>query len=53
LITTYNWETGYNIQGNDLGHSKNIKDWAIRREPLSLDRYGELSTTSKYLFDIE
>jgi hypothetical protein len=24
-------ETYQGIQGNDLGHSKNVKDWAIRR----------------------
>ena len=24
-------ETQTGIQGNDLGHSKNVKDWAIRR----------------------
>ena len=24
-------ETSKRIQGNDLGHSKNAKDWAIRR----------------------
>ena len=36
LITTYIWETMYNIRGNDLGHSKNIKDWVIRSELLRI-----------------
>ncbi len=30
LTTTYIRETWYNIQGNDLGHGKNVKDWEIR-----------------------
>ena len=30
LTTTYIWETKYNIQGNDLGHSNNVKNWTIR-----------------------
>ena len=37
LITIYNWETNCIIQGNDLGYSKNIKNWIIRRELLSLN----------------
>jgi hypothetical protein len=48
LITTYIWETMYNIRGNDLGHSKNIKDWVIRSELLRIKNvtiYGERSTT--------
>jgi len=37
------------IQGNDLGHSKNAKDWAIRRrEPKSaMIGYGSVSETAK------
>ena len=32
--TTYFLETENNTQGNDLGHGKNVKDWAIRNELL-------------------
>ena len=37
------------IQGNDLGHSKNAKDWAIRRRgPKSaMIGYGSVSETAK------
>lgn len=31
LVTTCILETLYNTRGNDLGHSKNTRDWAIRR----------------------
>ena len=31
LTTTYLKETSHNTRGNDLGHSNNVKDWAIRR----------------------
>jgi len=56
-------ETYENIQGNDLGHSKNAKDWAIRRrvpkpvlcdsmnrKPLLTERvigHGTVSETAK------
>ena len=31
LSTTHSWETMNDTQGNDLGYSKNERDWAIRR----------------------
>ena len=56
-------ETGKDIQGNDLGHRKNAKDWAIRRrvptavlsdsmnhKPLLTERvigHGTVSETAK------
>lgn len=42
-------ETLREIQGNDLGQSKNVKDWAIRRrEPKSdMIGYGSVSETAK------
>jgi len=42
-------ETYKGIQGNDLGHSNNVKDWAIRRlEPKSaMIGYGSVSETAK------
>ena len=42
-------ETYTGIQGNDLGHSKNAKDWAIRRrEPKpAMIGYGSVSETAK------
>ena len=49
LITTYTLETLCNTQGNDLEHSKNIKDWAIRRltSYVHLTGYGRVSTTER------
>ncbi len=49
-------ETQQGIQGNDLGHSKNVKDWAIRRRvpnPAKSNSmsceigYGTVSETAK------
>ena len=42
-------ETHQGIQGNDLGHSNNVKDWAIRRRvPKSaMIGYGTVSETAK------
>ena len=42
-------ETYKGIQDNDLGHSKNAKDWAIRRRgPKSvMIGYGSVSETAK------
>ena len=34
LTTTCLMETINNTQGNDLGHSKNVKDWTIRSQLL-------------------
>lgn len=31
LSTTHLEETSFDTQGNDLGHSKNERDWIIRR----------------------
>jgi hypothetical protein len=42
-------ETLMGIQGNDLGHSNNVKDWAIRRrvpKPVLIG-YGTVSETAK------
>jgi hypothetical protein len=42
-------ETVRDIQGNDLGYSKNAKDWAIRRrvpKPVMIG-YGTVSETAK------
>ena len=38
-----------NIQGNDLGHSKNVKDWAIRRRvpKAAMIGNGTVSETAK------
>jgi hypothetical protein len=37
------------IQGNDLGQSKNVKDWAIRRRvpKAAMIGYGTVSETAK------
>jgi hypothetical protein len=37
------------IQGNDLGHRKNVKDWAIRRRvsKAAMIGYGTVSETAK------
>jgi hypothetical protein len=42
-------ETYENIQGNDLGYSKNAKDWAIRRRvpKAAMIGYGTVSETAK------
>jgi hypothetical protein len=42
-------ETRTGIQGNDLGHSKNVKDWAIRRRvpKAAMIGYGTVSETAK------
>ena len=42
-------ETQTGIQGNDLGHSKNVKDWAIRRRvPTAvMIGHGTVSETAK------
>jgi len=42
-------ETICNTQGNDLGHSKNVKDWVIRRRKPKYDMivYGFVSTIAK------
>jgi hypothetical protein len=42
-------ETGKDIQGNDLGHRKNAKDWAIRRRvPTAvMIGHGTVSETAK------
>ena len=42
-------ESAYKIQGNDLGHRKNVKDWAIRRRVpnAALIGYGTVSETAK------
>ena len=47
-------ETCKKIQGNDLGHRKNVKDWAIRRRVSkatnslsSMIGYGTVSETAK------
>ena len=42
-------ETSKRIQGNDLGHSKNAKDWAIRRRVPNADMIGNgtVSETAK------
>jgi hypothetical protein len=42
-------ETQKRIQGNDLGQSKNVKDWAIRRRvpKAAMIGYGTVSETAK------
>jgi len=42
-------ETCEEIQGNDLGYSKNAKDWAIRRRVSKADKIGyeTVSETAK------
>jgi hypothetical protein len=42
-------ETQSGIQGNDLGHSKNVKDWAIRRRvpTAAMIGHGTVSETAK------
>ena len=42
-------ETYQGIQGNDLGHSKNVKDWAIRRRvpKAAMIGNGTVSETAK------
>ena len=42
-------ETCKKIQDNDLGHSKNAKDWAIRRRvsKAAMIGYGTVSETAK------
>ncbi len=48
-------ETSQDTQGNDLGHSKNVKDWAIRRrvpkaackQMLTQVGHGTVSETAK------
>jgi hypothetical protein len=42
-------ETHQGIQGNDLGHSKNVKDWAIRRRvpKAAMIGNGTVSETAK------
>jgi len=42
-------ETCRKIQGNDLGHRKNVKDWAIRRRVpnVAMIDYGTVSETAK------
>ena len=42
-------ETSKRIQGNDLGHSKNAKDWAIRRRvpKAAMIGNGTVSETAK------
>jgi hypothetical protein len=42
-------ETCKEIQDNDLGHSKNAKDWAIRRRvsKAAMIGYGTVSETAK------
>jgi hypothetical protein len=42
-------ETSKEPQGNDLGHSKNVKDWAIRRRVSKADMIGHetVSETAK------
>ena len=42
-------ETQKGIQGNDLGHSKNVKDWAIRRRVpnAAMIGNGTVSETAK------
>jgi len=42
-------ETSKRIQGNDLGHSKNAKDWAIRRRVpnAAMIGNGTVSETAK------
>ena len=42
-------ETQQGTQGNDLGHSKNVKDWAIRRRvpKAAMIGYGTVSETAK------
>ena len=42
-------ETQKGIQGNDLGHSKNVKDWAIRRRvpKAAMIGNGTVSETAK------
>ena len=42
-------ETRTGIQGNDLGQSKNVKDWAIRRRVpnVAMIDYGTVSETAK------
>lgn len=44
-------ETHLGIQDNDLGHSKNVKDWAIRRRVSKADMIGyeTVSETAKAL----
>ena len=44
-------ETSKRIQGNDLGHSKNAKDWAIRRRvpKAAMIGHGTVSETAKAL----
>lgn len=36
FTTSYKLETTYNTRVNSPGHSKNVKDWAIRREHLTV-----------------
>ena len=42
-------ETQKRLQGNDLGHSKNVKDWAIRRRVpnAAMIGNGTVSETAK------
>jgi hypothetical protein len=42
-------ETVRDLQGNDLGYSKNAKDWAIRRRvsKAAMIGYGTVSETAK------
>jgi hypothetical protein len=49
FATTSYLETDRGIQGNDLGHSKNAKDWAIRRRvpKAAMIGYGTVSETAK------
>jgi len=46
--TTLLWETISNTRGNDLGHSKNEKDWTIRSQAPKYAKqvYGEGSETT-------
>ena len=49
FATTSYLETYRGIQGNDLGHSKNAKDWAIRRRvpKAAMIGNGTVSETAK------
>ena len=47
LITTFLWETVKNTQGNDLEHSKNIKDWTIRSELLTTTLYWYMKSIQR------
>ena len=40
LTTTYFVETHNNTQGNDLGHSNNVKNWMIRSQDLKIEKEG-------------